>query len=132
MSYQNADCEGCPRHEFPYKAQNPFSGEKIEIRGKDDIETLLLEGMEVNIPRQYSLGQNLYFNLRTCICPLQLYDDWSQEQIKAFMYCKEFHISAFPGSYAEQPAWWLDASTIIRNEIAAIEKFESEKWQKKN
>ncbi len=63
---------------------------------------------------------------------MHLYDNWSQEQIKAFMYCKEFNIPAFPGSYVEQPAWWLDVSSIIRNELAAIEKFESGKWQKKN
>ena len=39
----------------------------------------------------------------------------SQKDISQYLYCKEFNISPFPGSYVEQPARWIAKVNIIKN-----------------
>ena len=31
------------------------------------------------------------------------------------MYCKEFNIPSYPGTYGDQPRKWVDKSFIIKN-----------------
>ena len=31
------------------------------------------------------------------------------------MYCKEFNIPSYPGTYGDQPKKWVDKSFIIKN-----------------
>jgi len=50
-----------------------------------------------------------------------LYDKWGIAAMKRYIYCREHpSIPPFPGSYDQQPAWWIDASGIIDREITAL------------
>jgi len=67
-------------------------------------------------------SQGLYLStLHTA--PLNLiYDQWTQDQINKYFYCKEFNTSPFEGAYDDLPANWLDFVNIIQGEIPEIQK----------
>jgi hypothetical protein len=45
-----------------------------------------------------------------------------QKDIERYIYCKEFGIQPFNGSYGEQPAIWVDKAFTIKNAFAKKEK----------
>ena len=45
-----------------------------------------------------------------------------QKNIERYVYCEQFGISPYPGSYGEQPAKWVDRAFIIKNTLAKKQK----------
>ena len=46
-----------------------------------------------------------------------------QKNIERYVYCEQFGISPYPGSYGQQPAKWVDRAFIIKNTLAKKKKF---------
>ena len=59
-----------------------------------------------------------------------LYDKDSQKDIEKYLYCKEFGISPYSGSYGEQPKRWVDTVFFIKKALAKKEKSMIEKQNK--
>jgi len=55
-------------------------------------------------------------------CRNILIDKKTQKDIERYIYCKEFGIQPFKGSYGQQPAKWVDRAFIIKNAFAKMEK----------
>jgi len=125
-SHHGISCSGengCIFHEYPFYIQNPVTYEQQEIADSADLHALLLEILQQK-PREYSIGQHLYFNLigmHRCICPELVREDWCMDIIRRFVYCRDhLSVTPFEGGYDRQPAWWLDASAIIAAEVSAL------------
>lgn len=61
-----------------------------------------------------------YYNYGVLVAACHRFIDAdSQRIIQRFNYSEQFHTPPFPGSYDDQPAWWIDAAGIILSERAA-------------
>ena len=60
-------------------------------------------------------------------CSKAIYCEKSQELIEMYLYCKEFGIAPYPGTYADQPADWIKNVFLIKS---AINKKEKEQYAK--
>lgn len=123
MSQHSISCNGdCGFESYPYFIQNPISRELQEITNQGDFQALVFQ-LAQNIPQSYSIGQQMYWNLcmHRCACPNNLYDEWSTKVMKRYVYCRDNPSTPpFEGSYDQQPAWWLDAISVLDREIIAL------------
>ena len=55
-------------------------------------------------------------------CSKAIYDTKWQEDIERYMYCNEYAVSPYPGSFEDQPAEWIEKTFIIKSAIAKKEK----------
>ena len=51
-----------------------------------------------------------------------LYNQEAQENVSKYIYCKEFGISPYPGSFGEQPKKWVDRAFLIKKALAKREE----------
>tara|TARA_R100000808_G_C2130781_1_gene140035 strand:+ start:912 stop:1133 length:222 start_codon:yes stop_codon:yes gene_type:complete len=51
-----------------------------------------------------------------------VYDRFAQKNIEKYIYCKEFGVSPYPGSFGEQPKKMVDIMFLIKNAFAKKEK----------
>ena len=58
-------------------------------------------------------------------------EDSHQKDISQYLYCKDFSISPFPGSYIEQPMRWIKKTSIIKFALSKREEREYNKQQQK-
>lgn len=47
--------------------------------------------------------------------------NFSNDYLKTFLMCKEFHCLPFEGGYFDQPAKWIEAFELIQNTINQYE-----------
>ena len=125
------NCGGCRYHKFPYKAQPP-----IKIDGKREIITftckedvwnvvdLLIEEVHENNTKgkEFDVSQSVNAQLPFFSCWSHLYDISIQKDINRYMYCSEFDVPPFKGSYGEQPSLWTQKAFIIKNALAKRQK----------
>ena len=55
-------------------------------------------------------------------CKNIFFDQDVQRDIEKYIYCKEFGISPYPGSYNEQPKRWVDRAFLIKKALAKREE----------
>ena len=55
-----------------------------------------------------------------------------QKDIERYIYCQQFGISPYQGSYGEQPAKWVERAFIIKNVLAKKEKDQIDGARKDN
>ena len=65
-------------------------------------------------------------------CRNHLLDKETQKDINRYIYCTNFNIPPFKGSYGEQPALWEQKSHIIKKALAVKEKALIDKNKKDN
>ena len=51
-----------------------------------------------------------------------LYNQEAQKDIEKYIYCKEFGISPYSGSFGEQPKRWVDIAFRIKKALAKREQ----------
>ena len=51
-----------------------------------------------------------------------LYNQEANKDIEKYIYCKEFGISPYPGSYSEQPKIWVEKMFHIKKALAKKEQ----------
>jgi len=127
-------CEGgnsCSFHDFPYKAQIPvLQNGKRETRVftcKEDvyevIKLLIKETKDFNSKgKSFDVALSVSKQLPFFSCMNILYNQDAQKDIEKYIYCKEFGISPYPGSFGGQPKRWVDRAFIIKKALAKREE----------
>ena len=72
--------------------------------------------------KNFDIAKSIKKQLPSFACINCLYDNKVQRAIQRYMYCKEFNVSPYKGSYGEQPSKWVDKSFVIKNALAKREK----------
>lgn len=67
-------------------------------------------------------SQGLYLSTLTTAPLNLLYDNYTQEMLRRYLYCKEFNTSPYDGSFDNLPADWIDFVDIVKGEMALVEK----------
>lgn len=133
-------CGGCPYHEFPYRARVPIKGYgSREFTCSEDIwdviDTLVQEVSFANDEgKEFDVGQSIKAQLPFFCCPNNILDKRLQRDIQRYIYCEQFGISPYRGSYGEQPARWVDKAFVIKKALAEKEKeqIDGEKRRRNN
>ena len=127
-------CEGgnsCKFHEFPYKSEIPIiidgKRETRLFRCKEDVQDviklLIEETKEFNKEgKSFDVGMSVSKQLPFFSCMNILYNQEAQKDIEKYIYCKEFGISPYPGSFGGQPKRWVDRVFIIKKALAKREE----------
>jgi len=124
-------CRGCSFHEFPYKTQIP-----VLINGKresrtftckedihDIIKLLIKETEDFNSKgKSFDVALSVSKQLPFFSCMNILYNQEAQKDIEKYIYCKEFGISPYPGSFGQQPKRWVDIAFMIKKGLAKREQ----------
>ena len=79
-----------------------------------------------------TVGGYLYTIAQIIACVTRLYDPQAAPILNRYLAQRDDHIPAFPGTYDDQPAWWLDASRVIKSELAALAKCQCKICSPKN
>ena len=113
-------------HTYPYKAQIPVLIEgKYETRtftSKDDvwgvIDLIIAETKEENEKgSSFNIASSVMAQLPFFACSNVITDQKAQKDISRFMYARNFNVSAYKGSYGEQPKKWVEKSFLLNNLI---------------
>ena len=134
-------CGGCRFHTFPYDAQP-----SVLIDGKRDIKTftrkedvwkivdLLIEEVYENNKkgREFDVSESINAQLPFFTCRNHLLDESIQKDISRYIYCKDFNVPPFKGSYGQQPSIWTQKTFIIKQALAKREKIAMDKAKKDN
>ena len=126
-------CEGkgCPFHKFPYVAQIPVRIDKkyerrtftCEEDVHDIIKLLIKETEDFNNEgKSFDVALSVSKQLPFFSCMNILYNQEAQENVAKYIYCKEFGISPYPGSFGEQPKKWVDRAFLIKKALAKREE----------
>lgn len=99
--------------EFPYEAQL-LTGKWVTITSREDIWENLKDLDEAQYDAACFLA-DLY----------HLYDSTAQEMIQRYSYCKEHGMAPYPGSYEEQPIFWVKATKLISREISKAGEYKN-------
>ena len=76
------------------------------------------------------MAQSINSQLPFFTCINHLKDSNIEKDISRYMYCKEFNVPPFKGSYGEQPALWSHKAFVIKDALAKKEKGTIEKIKK--
>ena len=76
----------------------------------------------MNQGNEFDVVQSIDAQLPFFTCRNIFIDKDIQRDIKRYAYCKDLSVSAYRGSYGEQPALWVDKYFVIRRAFAKIEK----------
>ena len=104
-----------PKDTFPYEALDFETGDRIKINTREEVWEHIA-GWPVPDEFKYSRAIN------RLISPKNIIDTESQSLIKMYDYCKEMGTAPFPGSYGDQPTYWLDARDIIVHNLASAQE----------
>ena len=89
---------------------------------------LITETKEYNDEgKSFDIASSVSQQLPHFCCMNIMLDRQSQKDISQYLYCKEFGVAPFPGSYIDQPQRWINKVSIIK---IAMNKRE-ERMQKK-
>ena len=124
-------CGGCRFHKFPYEAQLPVMVDgQYETRifscEQDvwEVVDLIIEetkDMNEQTGKSFSPSSSVKSQLPFFACNNIIYSKQFQKDIERYIYCDNFKISAYPGSYGEQPALWVQKSFIIKKAINKVQ-----------
>ena len=89
-----------------------------------DIIKLLIKETEDfnNEGKSFDVGLSVSKQLPFFSCMNILYNQEAQENVSKYIYCKEFGISPYPGSFGEQPKKWVDRAFLIKKALAKREE----------
>jgi|TARA_R100000501_G_C2591514_1_gene91377 hypothetical protein len=136
----NGYCGGCRYHNFPYEAQSPLRVKNkypvLEFKSDKDvwnvIDKLIKEAYETKAKgRDIDVAYSIYRQLPFFTCTNIVLENEYQKDIKKYLYCKEFGVHAYSGSYGEQPAKWIEKVFIIKSALAVKERNEIKEQEKK-
>ena len=135
-------CEGCEYHTFPYEAEVPVivNGKrerKIFTSKKDvwDIVDLIVkETEELNITqgRDFDIASSVLSQAPFFTCTNVFMDSKIQKEFQRYIYCEQFGVQPYSGSYGDQPAEWVRLAFIIKKALAKKEGKEINASRKNN
>ena len=135
-------CEGCQYCDYPYEAKSPvqIDGEYKTLTFKKDedvwdiVKKIIEETKEVNrnMGKSFDIGNSLLKQLPFFACRNVVFKKEYQNDIAKYVYCSDFSIPAYPGSYSDQPHRWISKSIIIKNALQKRENNLRAKAQKES
>tara|TARA_Y100001938_G_C7873279_1_gene321352 strand:- start:173 stop:439 length:267 start_codon:yes stop_codon:yes gene_type:complete len=72
--------------------------------------------------KEFDIAKSVNSQLPFFCCRNKILKNEYQKDIQRFIYCKEFGVPAYSGSYGQQPAKWVEKSFVIKNALAKKEK----------
>jgi len=90
----------------------------------DVIDLIIEETREFNEEKgkEFDIAKSVNAQLPFFACRSLFLNREDQKDIERYIYCKEFGIQPFEGSYGQQPAIWVDKAFIIKGALAKKEK----------
>ena len=97
------------------------------------IDLLILEVQESNEKgKEFDIAKSVNAQLPFFCCRNIVQSRKHQKDIERYIYCEQFGISPYRGSYGEQPAKWVDKAFIIKNALAKKQRDEIDGRRKNN
>ena len=99
---------------------------------KDDVleivDLLIEEAEDLNSKGQsFDIARSISSQIPFFACNNALITKECQEDIRRYVYCKDFGVSPYKGDYSKHPAKWVEKSFIIKNAFAKMENAQIEK-----
>ena len=89
----------------------------------DVIDKLIEEVKEYNREgKSFDVARSINSQLPFFVCKNILHSKRLQKDIERYIYCQDFGISPYSGSYGEQPCLWVEKTFIIKNTLAKLNK----------
>lgn len=100
----------------------------------DVIDLIIEETREFNEEKGkgFDIAKSVNAQLPFFTCNNLLLNREDQKDIARYIYCKEFGIQPYKGSYGEQPASWVDRAFVIKSALAKKEKEQIDASNKSN
>jgi len=101
---------------------------RVEFKGEKDvwkvIDSLIDETKMLNTTKgeDFDIALAVSAQLPLFACPNVVFDEQANKEIGRYIYCMDFGISPYNGSYGEQPNRWLDTYKIIKHATQVAEK----------
>ena len=87
------------------------------------IDLLIEEAKEFNEKgKSFDVAKSINAQLPFFCCKNIVHSREHQKDIERYIYCEQFGISPYQGSYGDQPAKWVDKAFIIKNALAKKQK----------
>ncbi|QDP49161.1 MAG: hypothetical protein Unbinned2990contig1002_8 [Prokaryotic dsDNA virus sp.] len=100
------------------------NGKRISLSFNSDedvwkiIHKLIEEAKEMNkLGKSFDIGASLLKQIPFFACKNVLLSKEYQSDISKYLYCKNFGIKPYEGSYKEQPSRWVSKTFIIKNAL---------------
>ena len=90
-----------------------------------DVIDLIIEetkSYNENKGKEFDIAESVKAQLPFFCCWNIVYDKYKQRDIKRYIYCEQFNVPPYSGSFDDQPATWIDKSFIIKNALAKLNK----------
>ena len=71
---------------------------------------------------EFDTTQSVKVQLPFFSCGNIMYDKNFQRDIKRYLYCDQFNVPPYSGSFDDQPVTWIDKAFIIKNALAKLNK----------
>ena len=71
--------------------------------------------------KSFDIANSIFKQLPFFACYNTIYDPDIQKDIQKYLYCKEYGVSPYSGSYKDQPYKWVNKSFMFRNVFAKKE-----------
>ena len=83
------------------------------------VDKLIEETRETNrtMGKSFDIAKSILSQIGFFACSNIFVKKEYQEDIAKHLYCKEYSVPPFPGSYREQPMRWIIKSHIIKNAL---------------
>ena len=124
-------CGGCRFHKFPYEAQIPVMVDgqydtrifSCEQDVWDVVDLIIGETKEMNetTGKSFDVSSSVKSQLPFFSCNNIVFDKEFQKDIERYVYCENFGIAPYSGSYGDQPAKWTQKSYIIKKALNKIQ-----------
>ena len=87
------------------------------------VDLIIEETKEMNETsgKSFSPASSVKSQLPFFACNNIIFDKEFQQDIERYIYCENFKTPAFPGSYDEQPARWVQKSFLIKKAVNKVQ-----------
>ena len=89
----------------------------------DVVDLIIWETKEMNEQsgKSFSPSSSVKSQLPFFACNNIIFDKEFQQDIERYIYCENFKTPAYPGSYDQQPALWIQKSFLIKKALNKIQ-----------
>ncbi len=74
------------------------------------------------LDKDFDTSRSVLAQIPFFACKNVIYNKECQDDIARYVYCKDFGVSPYSGSFNNHPAKWIEKAFIIKNAIAKKER----------
>ena len=100
----------------------------VRFENDDDVwsivDLIVHETMQMNKDegKDFDVAQSIKSQLPWFACRKAIYSSECQNDVERYIYCKEFGVSPYQGSFEDHPSEWIKKVFIIKSAISKREK----------